>query len=291
MAIKTTNRPGWTLDEADDLSSAVAFGDGKPTWGGRRYDGAPASRTVGEEHTRFRGSASWEAIKETARLGWAEGRSKLTRELDTAKFVHVSSNHRAEALDVGGSHPNVQEFIAGNPACMVTMGTDQSRTRPIFRFLVGIATSAGIAPEIITRRGAAILSWIDRLEADGARCEVVAFMTYENSPHKYTLALTAKRADEPLDVDRLAFVLMHPGMVRRVGFACMEQHPELKSFGVGYGSPRGYMPGEIVVPHSICFNEMHLSNSAWATPEGAIGEVERIITQAIRHSEPQQEAA
>lgn len=275
MAYTTKIKDRWVIDSADSLEDVLTFADQPRAWTGLSQDASwsrqAATKTFGE------------AVN-LARMGWAEGRAKLSANLDAANFVQTNSTHRAEALDVGGAYPDVQEYIAGNPAHMVTIGAEQSRTRPIYRFIVSMFSSGSLTPETLMRRGAAILSWVDRLENQGARCEVMMVGAGGGST-SFFLSFMAKRADEPLDVDRLAFVLVHPSMFRRIVFACHERHRELSCFGCGHSMPSDWMPEEIKVNHSIYFGRMTSAEEKWRTPANAVAEVERAIKEAIRHGD------
>jgi hypothetical protein len=67
-------------------------------------------------------------------------------------------------------------------------------------------------------RGALALLATDRLEAAGYRVEVHAFLALEElcvGEPGYTVHIVPlKAADEPLDVERLAVTLVHPGFTR-----------------------------------------------------------------------------
>lgn len=284
------NGKNWRIDTCDQLEDLLVHASGPATGWGRGRLSVESCFNGADIQTD-----SLDEAFGLARFGWPKGRKKLSDNLDAASMVQTNSTHRALGLDVGGAYPDVQEAIAGNPACMVASGLEQSATKPIFRFVVNVALGAMMNGDVMVRRGAAILSWIDRLEAEGARCEVVLFYGQsrerETETDRWNVACTVKRADEPMDVDRLAFALLHPSMTRRIIFAAQEQYKDLQ--WRGYGMPSDDMHPDLMVKHSVFFRRLLGSEECWRTPAAAVAEVERAIKEATQHTNetPEQEAA
>ena len=79
-------------------------------------------------------------------------------------------------------------------------------------------------------RGALILSLIDSLESAGISTEVVwihnsTVEPYRSSPQTISSRVMLKRAEDPLDVEALAFACANPSMLRRIGFGASETMP------------------------------------------------------------------
>lgn len=276
--MKKLTPKNWLIEVADDFSDLLTT-----------VVKEPPHPDFGSDVSRNNSQGSWsgvswhEALK-LAREGWKEGRENLTRELDAANILNLSATVRAEKLDVAGSFPLVPAAVAGDPLNMFTIGLERAKTRPIFRFIVNLSTSATVSGSYITNRGAAVLSWVDKLENDGARCEIIVIWASKcgvKAPNNQLLWVPVKRADEPLDVDRMAFVLTHPSMLRRICFAATERHPELKHFNVGYGAPSDDIHDSLKIPHSIYFDCLGASKAApYATRASAIAHVGEIISKA-----------
>lgn len=277
MAYSSIRRGKNRIDIAESMEDVISRAETESPWKMRKF-----SRDSCFTGQNIQTASIGEAIG-LARMGWPEGRDKLSANLDAAKFVNVSSNHKAEDLDVAGAYPIVPAFIAGAPDCMVSIGLSQSATKPIYRFIVNLALSCTVNGNVMARRGAAILSWVDRLESEGARCEVVAFYSVSSETH-YTLGFTIKRADEPLDLDRMAFALVNPSMTRRIIFGCYESIPEDEGRS-DYGVPSDNMPEEYRQGHSIYFKRLLGGESEWSTPAKAVAAVEAAIIAVTQHDD------
>lgn len=278
--MKKLTPKNWICDIADDFADMLrTVTNEKP----HPDFGSDSSRSCDDNDWA---GASWNEALRLAREGWSEGRANLTRELDAANILNLSATIRVETLDVAGSYPLVPAAVAGDPLNMFTHGLELAKSRPIFRFILNIATSGIVPMSTVVNRGAAVLSWVDKLESDGARCEIVVVRSSYNgarhgAPQHCLLWVPVKRADEPLDVDRMAFVLTHPAMLRRLAFAAMERHRELSHFANGYGQPSEDIPNNLKIPHSIYFNSLHRDKAApYATRESALAEVANIIARA-----------
>lgn len=191
-----------------------------------------------------------EAVQMALYTGWPEGREMLSDSLATIVPTNQYVVHHE--MDVAGSYPVVPFYCAGDPACMINIETETHRqARPIIRIDYNHMNAWYITPKTMMNRGAAVLSLALSLEAAGYATElrIIANTQSYDYDHKRRAGMTQvqrysivyKEAGEPLDLDRAAFALAHPSCMRRLGFAIMEQVPEMEyTFGPhGYGSCTG----------------------------------------------------
>jgi hypothetical protein len=285
MQTKLIEKNSWRVDTFDSFAEFLERIEKAPVVWPTQEAISNSSSPVG--FPNWHGSASLADAIEIARKGWPEGRAALVRELDAARFIQLGAIVKAETLDVAGSYPLVPAAIAGDPLNMFTIGLEHAKTRPIFRFIVNMSLNAMQSATVTLNRGAAILSWIDKLENEGARVEIVLADTGHARRSKtgvvfYSWAFTAKRADEPLELDRMAFCLSHNSVQRRLSFALHEKHADLKNFYStvgGYGTASDKFPPDIVVPHSVFFGRV-TTNTDYATLPDALRTVEKIISSA-----------
>ncbi len=293
--LEKPNKTKWLVDTADHIEDIVKFiRDTKPQWpdGEDRSSERPGD---GEYGRKWSGTDSLEEALKLAEYGWPGGRKMMAESLDAADVAQRAIRHKTEGLDVGGSYPFVPAAVAGDPMCMVTRGLDMARTRPAFRLMVSGVYSASISANVIMNRGAAILSWADRLENMGFTTDIYnvasvhcyASPSSKNGERPYrnvTMGFPVKLAGEPLDIDRAAFMLAHPAMLRRLWFATCERHAELScGFSSGYGSVSNEIPEPLQVPHSVYFSQVH--GNDFASPATAIAAVERQILEALQQDE------
>ncbi|CUW38804.1 protein of unknown function [Magnetospirillum sp. XM-1] len=222
----------------------------------------------------FYGTPTWDAAMDLARNGWQEGRDRLVRTFDAATALQRTATVQARFLDVAGAYPHAALAAAGAPDCMWSLGDTHIAAKPVVRILTGQGVRSGVDAKWIINRGAALLSHIDRLEDAGYSVELTAIHAASYQGWRHETSYTVKRAGEPLELDRLAFVLAHPSMHRRMVFALREQATEpgfRKAFGGNYGGtcrPLEVPDDVIFLPH-IDPDEA----GPWLTVESAVANI------------------
>ena len=205
-------------------------------------------------------SAAWsgtdtfvEAADMALRTGWPEGRQLLEDALIEVKRDFDSYN--TLEFSVAGAFPMVPNYCAGDPECMVVdPGASLRNQKPIIRIDYNNWIHAGVSTKAMMLRGAAVISLANSLEAQGFSTELrivgatkgrgLDFFDNEGSK-TWSYSITFKRAGEELDLDRAAYAIAHPSCMRRLAFALLEQHPDLKSqMSPGYGRPTYSNPRE-----------------------------------------------
>lgn len=279
----------WLLCSAESFSDFAERIEKRTPWA---TGGVADCQTTGEGDGWAQTATLAEALN-LGRYGWSKGRKTLLKVLDDSNVIRRSIPHKSDALDVAGHYPVVPLACAGDPACMVTRGESSIKTKPVVKIVVNVSVSGAVTTATIMRRGGAILSWIDGLEDAGYRCEVDIieaglFQKHSKLQRGVLFSLKAKSADEHVDVDRLAFLLCHPAMQRRVYFSLYEQESRQKDIGlvpgesVTYGSPTNDLPADWVGLHSVYFPALLRNNPDYQTPAMAVAAVERHILQSLQ---------
>lgn len=154
------------------------------------------------------------------------------------------------------------EFVRGVPKCWLAWtegeAVVQGQGEKILKILLNFTASANVPASVIQTRGAAVCALIEALEYAGRRCEVVVtHVVAANGGDVREDVIVVKRAEHPLQLDQLAFVLGHPAMLRRLHFAFEETLPKSvrENFGFfkrrGHGHPRATSErADIVVPEA-----------------------------------------
>lgn len=180
---------------------------------------------------KWTGTASLADAIHLARFGWPAGRARMADALVNVRAA------RADALthkrDVAGAYPDVPRAVAGDPMSMISATRTRAGTQPVIRVDVDFCMSNTVPAEVIMRRGAILLNLVDQLENNGYSVELRITATMgrkdiDGNRAGYQLAVTFKRAGEPLDVDRAAFALAHASTLRRLMFSAIEQHADLE---------------------------------------------------------------
>ena len=156
---------------------------------------------------------------------------------------------------MGGAYPDASAAAAGVPDCMVHFTPEESRHRPIVRLAVNVWASCAYQPEEFTSYGAAVLSYIDAVEASGFRVELtmLCFCKVDGTQDSYSTSVMVKRAEEPVELDRLTFCFTHVAMLRRLFFSHMQIADGVAGKMPGCGYPlnpteKDIEPGVVCVP-------------------------------------------
>ena len=189
------------------------------------------------------GNVTTKQAIELARYGWQKGRDKMAKvSAEMASPIGVET-FRDTILEVAGAYPIVPIALSGDPCAMVETHSIE-RPSPILRIGYSACYPQAIGGNEIMNFGAAILSYVDALEANGWRCELWAdsHSSAVRGSKKLRVGCAArvclKRSDEPLDIDTMAFFMAHPAFPRRLEFRWEESFAELERwFSPGYGVP------------------------------------------------------
>jgi hypothetical protein len=254
-----------------------------PYQGLAESDGCTARQT---HRSDWFGTDSWEHMTRLATEGWPEGCQQMAEivqkiDLATAGAVMVPQ----PVWDVTGDFVDVEAFIKGEPENMVRWEELETQKR-VARIAFNISVSGAVSTEAIRWKGATVLALIDRLEAQGIRVELDLanpVKNWEKPISTHCLWYNVKKADQPLHLDRLAFHLVNPSALRRLGFSAESAQPaeivNRMGFYTGgcYGLPialkadqtKGY---DLVIP------EFHLDSVAEAVKQ--IEEMFETVCQA-----------
>lgn len=209
-----------------------------------------SSRKADSQHgAQWSGTDTFEEAVELAKRGWPEGVKKIKENVHIIeRFIAPKQPRKDLAFDVRG--PGLVDFdryFQGRPDPFVVTEEreDQAgQSVTIVPILFNISASCGVDVETMYRRGAAVCALIDILEHYKIRCEVKLVAKINNSGWRrrgqqgddmHAFMCQVKKAEEPLDIDRMAFALCHAATFRRLMFSLMEEHiPDLSP---GYGYP------------------------------------------------------
>jgi len=157
---------------------------------------------------------------------WPEGARNL---LEATVKTNTALSNRQAALadfDVTGHSLDVGEYLAGNPCCWEAAGDEEAETKPVVSIGVNCCTSANVPASTIMNRGAAVLSYVDALEAAGFRVELWSCFAATGGGVEADIRTLVKAAGETWSPAAVAFSICHPAWLRRVMFRHYETDPE-----------------------------------------------------------------
>lgn len=193
-------------------------------WGKDRTDGN-SSRHSGMRD--WAGTSSYEEAVELLQKGWPEGAarvSKVRASLDRAVETMSAAKTQQMQYGVEGEWCDVGRLAMGDPECLVSWADDgDEQPNKIIKIVANICVSGSVSTDAMYSRGAACIAAVDLLESLGYRVELWAGIGCDKyGSERLDSQMLVKDAGQPVDTDRLAYVLCHPAFFRRIYFAHME---------------------------------------------------------------------
>ena len=202
-----------------------------------------ASASEGRSHSWDLG-AGWEGAIRMANEGWPEGLKKMQAMSSLLELPSGSRSYEPQpVLALAGDEVDIGLYLSGEPECMIDWET---RETPSFGKVVTIychlTGNCNVSADALFRRGSVAYLIIDALESCGIRCEVWGLPKCSKKHRKratttdpdFLAKVLLKEADAPIEPDRMAYMLGHPAVFRRLGFRLWELDPQAKGQSYGY---------------------------------------------------------
>lgn len=199
----------------------------------------------------FHGTKTMKEALHLAQNGWKEGIDRIDK---ISKMISALNPILTKPISYGiaGATPNVPRAIAGNPLNMRQLDSAKSRRRPVITILSDMAESCVVSKDQITNKAATITAVIDRIEATGFSCEVIACCTSKREKYRCATSVMVKEGGQPLDVGRLSFGIGHSAMFRRLIFADWGSEATAQNgLGGGLGYAAGFGPSEELADKNV----------------------------------------
>jgi hypothetical protein len=256
------------------LSAAVAHIDATPrTWLDKasESDSAEQSWDLG---------AGWAGARQMCLTGWQEGIDAMTATLGNLPAPETSP---ARQYRVVGSRVSAPRAAAGSMRCMVAKKPDNG-ARPMLTLYVDVCASSFVNADCAARYGAAIVRYVEQLEARGYRIALhVGFAVNLDTKgkHDQTHFFTWQLKDHGtrLCLPDAAFSIAHLGCFRRIGFALIERSNSKTTYG--YGSIQRLTPALVGDPKALCLTGINAVNSTCTTDSDALAHVAAVIGEHI----------
>lgn len=225
----------------------------------------------------FYAMQSFDAARDAMVRGWEDGRRRVEAAMVGAVAGVAALRIPAFRLDVAGSRPNVPVAVAGDPRCMYRRRPEVALSRPVVEVIAHMGATWHVEPQHLARRGAAILAWLDALEASGwnTALSLVWYSVANTKRASLDYRVALKPPGERFDLDRLSYGLVCPDMLRRTAFAVLEGAPDLQgpmsgNYGIPTDLPKEEREGKVY------FGPV-MSSAPWATDASAVENVRAAI--------------
>lgn len=193
----------------------AAAANPKPGW--RDYAAAP----------EWAGGVTLEDAIRLARTGYTADLPEIDRYVGAIQAKVRAPKEPDWEYDVAGAEVDIGRAVAGEPEDMIADAPHrETRQGRAVRLVVPVSSCYFADVERVRTRGIAVMALVDMLQKAKHTLEIWAVdarhksMSVEVSRRAQTILL--KPANAPLDLGRVMFALMHPGMPRRLCLATME---------------------------------------------------------------------
>lgn len=193
------------------------------------------------------------------KVGWPEKVKELTNQAKVISVISARPNIEY-SHEIAGDEVDVSRFLAGEPECFLEGKlTDKDSENPVVSLYISITTTDWISAQTHARRGTAAFAIVQALESLGRAVEINLCISSQSNII-ITEYIKIKEAHEYLNPSRLAFMLIHPAMCRRIEFRMEEQYPTELQIGLGirnrgYGQP-AYLFQDDMNKDAIVFNSL-----------------------------------
>lgn len=264
----TTNVP--QIDERHEFESLAELIKDNLRWKPGTNGGSASHFDSDKE---WNGTASYEDAVALTQKGWTEGAKRvdtLRRELDSAVQALVAAKAADMTYDVQGDWVDLGRLVTGEPECCGTWEVQgDDRSEKVIKIVANICVSAAVNADTIFARGAACLAAVDIVESLGRRVELWIGLGVSHAGRRIETHVMVKAASQPAELDRLAYVLCHASMLRRISFAHME---------INNHNPSHSYPGPVWSDDAIVLPE--LKTGSPPNREGNIKQVLEICSLA-----------
>jgi hypothetical protein len=202
-----------------------------------------------ESEKKEKGRASWsgsytyEETKETLRSGYKDPLDKLKKAV--LKTGQKDNYQRPRTHnDFVGFAAHVPNTLMGLPQTMINRPKSQAKAKTIHLLYSFCAASTTTTDDLI-KGGVNFISLANSLEKQGYRVKIDVIFTTMESKTAASFTVNLKEYGQHMNLLKLAYPLVHPGMLRRLAFKWLETTPSLKdkSFIHGYGQPLNFAMG------------------------------------------------
>jgi hypothetical protein len=195
-----------------------------------------ASQEKTSGYDSFYGTAeSFENALEFLEGGYFEPMERMKREVLKISKKDQAERPRTYNHIVGGA-VNVANALQGRPDSMIFREKRAQKEKTI-HLLYGFSAAAKESASSLERGGVNFISLVNSLEKQGYRVKIDIIKCTTSTQTVSGFICNVKEYNQRTNLLKLCFPLVHPSMLRRVGFRQLETQPELtdSSFVSGYG--------------------------------------------------------
>lgn len=221
--------------------------------------------------------------------GWDEGVQQIKQKRIEMGLDHTSGRLTQE-YDVYGNAIDIGRVVQGHPESWFRDEiVEDGHGGGIKKIIVHTSNHSDMTSESIIRKGVVVCALIDVLESAGYRCELTAvFGSAQKQGSVYTGFVTIKRAQDPLNYDKIALAFIAPDFNRRWKFSsqhkwCEGSFPSHVNVFT-YGSPVSML--DLEQDYYYDFDQFDVKidydvhvNTTYGTDKRAISEFKNMVAE------------
>ncbi len=248
----------------------------------------PEPKSSAKEATEWAGTASLPEAVNLAVDGWHDVRPEVQRLFDSleSQLSLALDEQYAIRYDYSGDSVDMGRYVSGDPECMMDYVTEpQARMGKVVRLHVAGIASSYVSAEQIRARGVAVCALVDVLHKMGVGIELWTEQCYQH-PFKdskaYSMLVKLHDSADMLDIDDIMFAIAHPSMLRRIGFAGVEQMEWAKDYvGSGYGRVMNMQCADMVGDVDVTVEKLQ-NGGQWGTESDILKDPVSWVLNTVR---------
>lgn len=188
-----------------------------------------------EEHFEWYKTHNFDEAVDLMKKGWEDMSKKLTKRLEAIKSEVKPIKKAKTVYGVAGYQAIVPLYLNGVPTNMASKKMVVQKQK-VITINKDVGYNCDTSVEQIIEESIKALQIVKKLEAQGYRINLNVIHGTESMYCRYSFKVRVKSAGEKLNISKAAFPLVHPSMLRRLGFRFLEVFPGVPCHYVdGYG--------------------------------------------------------
>lgn len=228
-------RANFKMEEFDSIHDFITEIHKRPLATKTHPGREQSSLEVDNSKKPWAGTKSYDEAQQLMETGWTTVAAKLTKRVPV-QTKSGNANKTRPVYSVVGGTCSVPRYLQGIPTSMI----DRRQTPMKSKIIVvnkDMSFPAMVSADSIFEEGVKALQIIQGLEGKGYRVKLNMVWAIEDSNEIVALRVVVKRPDDRLSIQKMAFPLAHPAMLRRIGFKWLETCPFTTKSYHGYGRP------------------------------------------------------
>lgn len=183
--------------------------------------------------------ASWEEARHMLQFGWDKPVNQIKSNIQ--RLEKQGSMKKVQFKnDIIGFTPNVPNAILGVPQSMINTSVTYKKAK-VINVMLDLGATCGVSSNEKIEYGSKVLEKLYSLEKAGFRIRIEFLNTFNGrsgrgfEQNTYAIKYLLKNENQPFDLKRMAFPIIHTAMFRRIAFDWYERLPDAIHLG-GYGT-------------------------------------------------------